>query len=351
MSDGDPERIRVLVVDDSALMSRQITSILQEDSSIEVVGRAKDGIEALAMVRDLNPDVVTLDVEMPRMNGITALKHIMVKHATPTLMISALTKEGARTTFDALRYGAIDVIAKPSRREDENLDAQKADIVAKVRRAAAIRSGRSKYIRMTASQVTDKVSKGDPDSGTRFIGVGAGTGGYYGLLRIIPALSKDFSDIIIATVLVASRYTDPFVAYLDAHSAVPVRNAKDVGQLRKGACYISSGDDCMNIGVNGDGYLKFGFIDQGKTGYTGPIDMMLGSLAEVAGSQAVGIIMTGAGQDGAVGLSEIKKRGGRTLVQDINNCMDPSMPLAALEKGSVEKVIPDYMMAEFIMNL
>ncbi len=351
MSDGDPEKIRVLVVDDSALMSRQITSILQEDPSIEVVGRAKDGIEALAMVTELNPDVVTLDVEMPRMNGITALKHIMVKHATPTLMISALTKEGARTTFDALRYGAIDVIAKPSRREDENLDAQKADIVAKVRRAAAIRSGRSKYIRMTATQVTEKTSKGDPDSSTRFIGVGAGTGGYYGLLRIIPTLNKDFSDIIIATILVASRYTDPFVAYLDAHSAVPVRNAKDVGQLRRGACYISSGDDCMHVCVNGDGYLKFGFIDEAKTGFPGPINMMLGSLAEVAGSQAVGIIMTGAGGDGAQGLAEIRKRGGRAVVQDINNCMDPSMPLAALEKGSVEKVIPDYLMAEFIMNL
>ncbi len=136
-------KIRVLVVDDSTLMSRQITSILNDDRKIEVVGRARDGLEALAMVGSLKPDVVTLDVEMPRMNGITALKHIMVKHCVPTVMISALTTEGARATFDALKYGAIDVIAKPSRREDESLDAQKADIIAKVHRAAAIRTGRA----------------------------------------------------------------------------------------------------------------------------------------------------------------------------------------------------------------
>ncbi len=142
-------KIRVLVVDDSALMSRQITAILQNDEKLQVVGWAKDGLEALNMVRSLRPDVVTMDVEMPRMNGITALKHIMVKHPVPTVMISALTVEGARTTFDALKYGAIDVIAKPSRREDVSLDAQQAEIVAKVKRAAAIRTGRSRYMRIS----------------------------------------------------------------------------------------------------------------------------------------------------------------------------------------------------------
>ena len=157
-------KIKVLVVDDSALMGRQIAGILDDDEKIQVVGLAKDGMEAVEMVGALKPDVVTLDVEMPRMNGITALKHIMIKYDVPTVMISALTKEGARTTFDALRYGAIDVIAKPSRREDESLEAQKSDIIAKVKRAAQIRSGRARYMKISVPPVQEKKAGGRPDS-------------------------------------------------------------------------------------------------------------------------------------------------------------------------------------------
>jgi two-component system chemotaxis response regulator CheB len=352
MTQEPSNKIRVLVVDDSALMSRQITNILNEDAFIEVVGRARDGLEALSLVKDLSPDVVTMDVEMPRMNGITALKHIMVKHSIPTVMISALTKEGARTTFDALKYGAIDVIAKPSRREDENLDAQKADIISKVKRAAAIRTGRSRYIRMSHDvRIEEKGTKGKPDESTRFIGIGAGTGGYYGLLRIIPALPRDFHDIMIAVILVASRYIEPFVAYLDSHSAVPVRNGKEVISPQKGTCYVCSGEEHVVLESNGDGRVRFNLMENSiVTDESSAVDRMLESIAESAGSRAVGIIMSGAGKDGARGLSVIREAGGVAVIQDINNCVDPSMPLAALEKGSVAKILPDYLMAEFIMH-
>jgi two-component system, chemotaxis family, protein-glutamate methylesterase/glutaminase len=267
-------------------------------------------------------------------------------------MISALTKEGARTTFDALKYGAIDVIAKPSRREDENLDDQKADIISKVIRAAAIRTGRSRYIRMAHDvHIEEKGAKGGPDRSTRFIGIGAGTGGYYGLLRIIPALSRDFQDVMIAVILVASKYIEPFVAYLDSHSAVPVRSGKDVVYPQKGTCYVCSGEDRVILESNGDGKLKFNLLPSPMaTGESSAIDSMLESLAESAGQKAVGIIMSGAGQDGAKGLSVIREAGGIGVIQDINNCVDPSMPLAALQRGSVEKVLPDYMIADFIMH-
>lgn len=349
MGENGAERIRVLVVDDSALMSRQISSILSEDSAIEVIGRAKDGLEALTMVKDLRPDVVTMDVEMPRMNGITALKHIMVKHSVPTVMISALTKEGARTTFDALKYGAIDVIAKPSRREDENLEAQKADIITKVRRAAAIRTGRSRYIRMAAPIRRDEKSpKGVPDPLTRFIAVGAGTGGYYGLLRIIPSLPADFSDVLIAVILVASRYVEPFVAYLDAHSAIPVRSVTGPFVPEKGACYISSGDHLLGV-QNSDDALGFSAVP--KSDSEGAIDHLFRSLAGTLNNRVVGVVMTGAGQDGADGLASVREAGGTAVVQDINNCIDPSMPIAALEKGSVDKVLPDYLMVDYLSKL
>lgn len=353
MDNGSNQKIKVLVVDDSTLMSRQIAGILDEDEKIEVVGRAKDGLEAISMVMDLKPDVVTMDVEMPRMNGITALKHIMVKHATPTVMISALTTEGARTSFDALKYGAIDVIAKPSRREDESLDAQKADIIAKVRRAASIRTGRSRYLRMLQPHNSRPKARrgGVPDSSTRFIGIGAGTGGYYGLLRIVPALDTDFQNVLIVVIQVANRYVPPFVEYLDMHSAIRVRSIQEGVGPETGCCYICSVQDRLVIDQDPDGCFWFARSSSGEDDpEPGGIDLMFGALAGL-GDKAVGVIMTGSGADGAAGVVEIRKAGGIGVVQDINNCLDPQMPLAVLQRDAVEKILPDYLMAEFIMKL
>jgi two-component system chemotaxis response regulator CheB len=350
MDSGANNRIRVLVVDDSALMSRQIAGILSDDDKIEVVGRAKDGIEALEMVGNLKPDVVTMDVEMPRMNGITALKHIMVRHSVPTVMISALTTEGARTTFDALKYGAIDVIAKPSRREDESLAAQKADIIAKVRRAAAIRTGRSRYIRMGQAQdSTEKTDGGPPDGSTKFIGIGAGTGGYYGLLRIVPSLTADFQDVLIVVLLVAKRYVLPFVSYLESHSAIPVKTVHGAELPTKGTCYICSGQDGIVLHKGAQGSASLHLLGADKAG-TSPVNKLLVSLSSFA-SRAVGVVMTGAGTDGADGVAAIRRAGGVGVVQDITNCLDPQMPLAALERDSVEKILPDFQMAEYFMKL
>ena len=349
MEPHENNKIKVLVVDDSALMSRQIAGILSDDG-IEVVGRAKDGQEALDMIHSAMPDVITLDVEMPRMNGITALKHIMVKHAIPTVMISALTTEGARTTFDALKYGAIDVIAKPSRREDESLDAQKADIVAKVRRAAAIRTGRSRYIRMNrAGGPTIKVSGGAADASTNLIAVGAGTGGYYGMLRVIPSLGSDFQDVLIAVLLVGNKYVAPFISYLDWHSAVPVRSVKGVATPEKGTCYICSGQDGLTIEKGEDGQPTFR-LNEGGNGAESPLDRLFESLSTF-GQQSVAVVMTGPGNDGAEGSASVRKHGGLCVVQDINNCLDPRMPLAALEMDAADRIVCDYQLGDLLMSL
>lgn len=351
--DSSNNKTRVLVVDDSALMSRQITNILNSASDLTVIGRAKDGLEALSMVDELKPDVITLDVEMPNMNGITALKHIMVKHSTPTVMISALTTEGATTTFDALKYGAIDVIAKPSRREDESLEAQEADIIAKVRRAAAIRTGRLRYVKIRNNDwVYTKQGHGKPEATTRFIGIGTGTGGYYSLLKIVPALPSEFNDVMIAVVLLAARYIEPFANYLDAHSAVPVKTAEEVTVLERGTCYICSNQNRLILHSDGDGVPR---LEAALSAHTengeAAIDQMFGSLARTVGDKAVAVVLTGPGCAGAQGLAEVRKAGGIGIVQDINNCVDPSMPIAALELGSVERILPDYLMADFLLNL
>ncbi len=347
------KRVRVLVVDDSALMRKQISSILESDSQLSVVGDAKDGEDALAKIGELKPDVVTLDVEMPRMNGITALKHIMLKHAIPTVMISALTSEGSKTTFDALRYGAVEVISKPSRRDTDSLEAQSKDIISKVKRAAVIRTGRLKYVRVAGDEAMKSAENMTPaDNDTAVVGMVTGTGGYYTLLRIIPALAPDFSGVIVAVMNIRSKYVEPFITYLQAHSRAPVQTVKGMASPKQGCCYVCASEDLPVIEKSNDSALRIRL--EGPSDHPlnpGPLDRFLMSLSFALVEKSVGIILTGAGKDGAEGLASIRHAGGIAAIQDINNCADPSMPLACLEKGTVDRIIPDYELADFINSV
>ncbi len=342
----------MMVVDDSSLMVKQITAFLNSDPDIQVIAQAADGIEALEKLETAKPDVITLDVEMPRMNGLTALKHIMVKHETPTLMISAITPEGSKTAFDAFKYGAIDVIAKPSKRADASLDGQKADIITKVKRAADIRTGKSRYVRISPVEASRKPQPGKPaDSATRFVGIGVGTGGYYSMLKVIPNLPREFANVLIVVILAAPKFVAPFVSYLDTHSKVSVRSPHSVTVPAKGVCYVSSGLEGALLRIDDTGLILSREERSKEPLVTGPIDRLFKSLARIAGNRAVGVVMSGAGYDGAEGIVAIRKAGGVGVVQDITNCMDPSMPLSVLEKGSVEKILPDFLMAQFLADL
>jgi len=195
----------------------------------------------------------------------------------------------------------------------------------------------------------EKPSGGPCDHSTRFIGIGAGTGGYYGLLRIVPALTRDFSDVIIVVLLVAKRYVPPFVSYLESQSSIPVRTVHGVEFPEKGTCYICSGQDGVALLKATHGNAAFQHRDP-ESASTSPVNDMLSSLSAF-GSRAVGVVMTGSGVDGADGVAAIRKAGGIGVVQEITNCLDPQMPLAALQKDSVEKILPDFHMAEFFMKL
>ncbi len=350
---GQSRKIKVLVVDDSVLIARTISRILEADGGIVVAGRARDGIQALEMIGDINPDVITLDVEMPKMDGITALKHIMVKFTTPTVMISALAREGSRTSFECLKYGAIDVIAKPSRKETESLAEQEAEIRAKVKRAATIRTGRFRYIRVAGSNPGDRATDKRPtDDSSRIIGIATGTGGYYSLLRIIPMVTSDFPDVILVSMVTSPRYVDLFATYLQAHSAIPVRPMRHGEILEKGVCYLSAAAEKPLLAGQGPSKLRLKVEESfDQTNNEEAVNSFLTSLATVVKSRAIGVILTGSGRHGSAGIAEIRRSGGMGVIQDINNCVDPSMPLAALEKGTVEKILPDYQMAEFLMHL
>ncbi len=189
-----------------------------------------------------------------------------------------------------------------------------------------------------------------PDNFTRMIGIGTATGGYYALLRIVPALPVGFPDIIVAVVLVSHKYLELFAVYLEAHSHVPVRMARHGAPLEKGVCYLSAGSERVVVERNADGGLCFEKSESEAYPEISPVNEMFRSLVPF-GSRAVGVILSGAGNDGAEGLVDLRRGGGIAIVQAINNCLDPQMPLAALEKGSVEKILPDFLMAEFFEKL
>jgi len=286
------------------------------------------------------------------MNGITALKHIMVKYGIPTVMISALTTEGARITFDALKYGAVDVIAKPSRRADESLEAQKDDIIARVKRAAVIRIGKARYVRMPDRAVPANTDRGPLDSSSRLIGVAAGIGGYYSLLRIVPGLPPDFRHALVAVVLLTPKYLDFFATYLAEHASIPVTFLREDEIPRRGVCYLCSADDRVSFAKNNSGVTALRVSPAGNDpGREGSVDLMFRSLAETLGGRSVGVVLSGAGCDGADGIHSIRNAGGTTVIQAVNNCLDPSMPLAVLEKGPVERMLPDHEIARFLSDL
>ncbi len=345
------DKIKALVVDDSAFMGMQLAGILSSSDEMEVVGLAKNGLEALEMVKALKPDVVTMDIEMPKMNGITALKHIMVRYHIPTVIISAFATEGARATFDALRYGAVDAIARPSKMRDRTLDSQSEEIIRRVKRAALIGAGRSSYTRRSrkSNQGTSQ-RHGPPGPETRIIGLCAGIGCYYSLLRITPNMNSGFKDIIIANIDAPETHVRSFIAYLAAHSGIPVEDARDAESLKTGFCYMCSTEDHVIVEEGQQGEIMLSFHPPPTRLEQGPQDRFLSSLAGVATDRAVAALMSSGSTDGAQGADFVRRMGGICIVQDAHNCMDPTLPEAVHTKTTIDLALPDFLMADFFMG-
>ncbi len=320
-------KIRALVVADSPFMGMQIAEILNDDEVLEVVGRASDGIEALKMVEALQPDAIAMDLDMHKVNGITALQEIMVKHSVPTVVIGSLAKETSELAFDALRFGAVEVIAKTSVKQNENLESQRALIVASVKRAAAVAAETLSFRRRIVSEIEPKKASGEvPDSLTRYVCISAFINGYYCLMRVIPALPRDFADVLIGTIPAAPRNVEAFVNYLDKHSAVPVRNLRTIKNIKKGTCYLCSIGAGLVLESDPRGGLHFRFRDLQASEEPGrSSDRLMSSLARLVGPRAVGLVVGHGGPEGVAGTEEIRRAGGIGQVIDITDWGGPAL--------------------------
>ncbi len=334
------DRIKLLIVDDSKIMRQVIGKIFETDDLIEVIGEASNGEEALEIIPQLNPDVITLDINMPVMDGLTTLKHIMIRHPTPVIMLSTLTKEGAAMTFDTLKYGAVDFIHKPSNQHPESLEEQCQTVLKKVMLAANVRIGVMKYIRTRSK--SPEPGANDGERICKYIcALGASEGGYGTLLKIIPRLDPELPAAILVVLYEASRNVDAFASYLNDNSKLRVRRAVDGESVEAGCCYLVSGKQYVTLH---EFYGEYSLAVNAApfTTHKGGINMLMFSLAEVMKEHAMGVILSGSGEDGTEGLSEIIRMGGTAIVQDPQNCLYKEMPTSAITHcKTVDAVMPD----------
>ncbi len=342
--DGNPGRpVRVLIVDDSAAACRLLAEILGEDPDIEVVGTAPDAYVARERIKELDPDVITLDVEMPRMDGITFLRNLMRLRPMPVVMVSALTEDGAEATLEALALGAVDYVTKPGPDMAGGVDEYAKEVVAKVKTAATARIEGRRRLQVEPRLSADAILARRPPPRRRggrpsAIAIGASTGGTEAIRQIVAALPAGMPPIAVAQHLPAP-FSQAFAWRLDAASRLEVVLAEDGMAMLPGRVYVAPGDTHMLIQARPAGL--FVQLDDGvKVNRHRPsVDVLFRSLAQAAGDSAVGVLLTGMGSDGAEGLGEILRAGGETIAQDEESSVVWGMPGVACERGYARQVL------------
>jgi two-component system chemotaxis response regulator CheB len=332
--------IRVLVVDDSALMRQALSTLLARDPTITVVGTAPDPYIARDKILALAPDVLTLDVEMPRMDGLAFLERLMAARPMPVVMVSSLTDVGCATTLRALELGAVDFVTKPRVDLREHMSELADDVIAKVKAAAAARIG---VRRPRPAAVAARPPAPRPTAMLRttqqVIAVGASTGGTEALREFLVALPADAPGVVIVQHM-PERFTRAFAERLDGLCTVRVKEAEDGDRVLAGHALIAPGGRHLRLVRDGATYLVRVVDDPPVNRHRPSVDVLFHACAQHAGPNAVGVIMTGMGDDGARGLVAMRQAGARTLAQDEATCVVFGMPRAAIELGAVERTLP-----------
>lgn len=337
------EPLKVLVVDDSKMIRRVLCDIINSDTHKKVIGEASNGEEALELLRKLNPDVITLDINMPVMDGLTTLKHIMINNPTPTVMISALTQEGASETFDALKYGAIDFLPKPSQVKGGDLKSQQSEILRKIDLVADVQIESVRYLRRPLKEKNTH-SKKNFGKCQCLLALGASEGGYGALLNVIPGLRRDLFASFIAVMHQAPHHLDAFARYLDQCSRLDIDRAIDGTVVQNGTCYLAASTEYVTLRDNGDQLVLQVNASPFPTRH-GAINRVMGSVSQVLQSNAAGAILTGTGDDGLDGLGKIIDGGGEAFIQDPRSCLFKETPMVAAKRYDVENLVSDKQMA------
>jgi two-component system chemotaxis response regulator CheB len=348
-----PKKYRVLVVDDSAFMRKVLESIFNADEQLTVIGHAKDGREAIALAESLKPDVITMDLNMPHLDGLQATAQIMTTNPRPIVIVSSESKEGAASTLKALELGAIEFVTKPSSGIDLDMHSVKDDLLRKVRIAAKVRVVRTASRLAAALQAPtngNTAAKPQPPpvrpatpaavpSDMRFpvVVLAASTGGPATVMRLAPGFTKDFPAAVILVQHMPAAFTTQYALQLAEFTGIRVKEAEANESIQPGSLYICPGG--QHLRVSPTGRMQLDGATGRIEGYLPNIDVTMESVAAFAGAMSIGVVLTGMGSDGARGAKAIKNAGGYVVAQDEATSVIFGMPAEAIKSGAVDQVL------------
>ncbi len=350
-------KIRVLIVDDSAVVRQTLSTILETDPLIEVMGVASDPFYAAKKIQEEIPDVITLDIEMPRMDGLTFLKKIMSQHPIPVVIISSLTAKGTETGLKALEYGAVEIITKPQMDTKKFIEESSVRICDAVKAAAISRINRKQITetpliqpKLSADVMLQKAQTMSMIKTTELVvAVGASTGGTEAIKEFLMAMPHDVPGIIIVQHM-PEKFTKSFADRLNELCKITVKEAEDGDGVIRGRALIAPGNFHMLLKRSGARYyveVKDGPL---VNRHRPAVDVLFRSTARYAGSNAIGVIMTGMGDDGAKGMLEMKEAGALTIAQDEKSCVVFGMPKEAIKLDAADKILPLDQIAPFVLK-
>lgn len=333
--------IKVLIVDDSVLIRKILTDILKTDSEVLVVGTARNGKEALEKIETLKPDIITMDIEMPLMDGITTLKHIVSRFKLPVIMISSLTSEGADLTLKALDEGAIDFLPKPSNIFGLNQADIKAEIIEKIKIGSKSRIDIKKPIKALAKPEiqTEKLKKTYEDFNSIVV-IGTSTGGPRALQALIPEIPNDINAAIVIVQHMPAKFTKSLADRLNSTSNIQIKEAEDGDIISKGCGYIAPGDYHMTIVKESKNLVVRLNKDPQVMGLRPTVDILMESVANINGYSKVGVILTGMGSDGTKGIVKMKNSGSYNIAQDESTSVVYGMPKSAIASNCIDEILP-----------
>lgn len=336
------KKTRVLIVDDSAYMRKVLEELIRSDPKLEVVGQAKDGREAITMAQSLQPDVVTMDLNMPRMDGLEATQHIMTQNPRPILIVSSESRQGAASTLRALELGAIDFVPKPSSAIDLDLKNVREELLGKLKMAAKVRVVRTAARHdpsagvETKSQPPSTKEAANCDARLPLVVIAASTGGPATLMRLIPRFPKNFPAAVVLVQHMPATFTSQLSMQLTEVASIRVKEAEANEPLQAGTIYVCPGSHHLRISLTGR--IK---LDDGPriSGYRPCADVALETAAAYGGANVIGVVLTGMGNDGAAGVQAVKAARGCVLAQDEATSVIFGMPAEAIRTGAVDQVL------------
>jgi two-component system chemotaxis response regulator CheB len=351
MAPAATKKFRVLIVDDSAFMRKVLETIFNADDQLQVAGHAKDGREAIAMAESLKPDVITMDINMPHMDGLQATAQIMTTNPKPIVVVSSESREGAASTLKALELGAIEFVAKPSSGIDLDMQSVKEELLRKVRMAAKVRVVRTASRLAVTLQGTNGSAASKPapppvrtapavaaDQRFPVVVLGASTGGPATVMRLAPGFTRDFPAAVFLVQHMPAAFTTQYATQLAEFTSIRVKEAEANETVQPGTLYICPG--AQHLRVTPAGRIQLDGATGRINGYLPNIDVTMETVAAYAGAMSIGVVLTGMGNDGALGAKAIKSAGGLVLAQDEATSVIFGMPAEAIKVAAVDQVLP-----------